>query len=111
VRNFGILVVVIVLLLLGGGLTAELANKEITEILPIIRQTNVGEASFVDPAPWQAQQFVLMVSFILFNMIGIGATLALIMWFLDRQVRQVRATKKEGAITPAASTKEAAPAE
>jgi nitrate/nitrite transporter NarK len=111
VRNFGILVVAIVLLLLGGGLTAQLANGDITQVLPIIRQTNVGEASFIDPAPWQAQQFVIMVSFILFNLIGIAATLALVMWLLDRQVRQAKATRKEGAITPAAAAKETARAE
>ena len=103
-RNFGVLVVVIVLLLLGGGLTAQLANGDLTSFLPVIRQTNVPEASFVDPAPWQAQQFILLVGFILFNMVGIGATIALIMWLLDRQVRISKATPKSGAITPASTT-------
>jgi hypothetical protein len=102
VKNFGILVVVIVLLLLGGGLTAQLANADISQILPIIRQTNVPEASFIDPAPWQAQQFIILVGFILFNLVGIGATIAIIMWLLDRQVRLSKATPpKEGAITTA----------
>jgi uncharacterized membrane protein SpoIIM required for sporulation len=111
VRNFGILVVVILLLLIGGGLTAQLANSDISQILPIIRQTNVGEASFIDPEPWQAQQFVILVGFILFNMIGMGATIALVMWLLDRQVRDSKATPpKEGAITPAPA-KEASAAE
>jgi hypothetical protein len=112
VRNFGALVVVIVLLLLGGGLTAQLANNNITNILPIIHQTNVPEGSFIDPAPWQAQQFIILVGFILFNLVGMGATIAIVMWLLDRQVRISKATaKKETAITPAASNKEARVAE
>ena len=111
-RNFGVLVVVIVLLLIGGGLTAQLASSDIIQMLPIIRQTNVPEASFIDPAPWQAQQFILMVGFILFNMIGIGVTLAIIMWLLDRQVRISKATpRKEGAITPASTRTETRVAE
>lgn len=41
--------------------------------------------------PWQAGQLILLVGFILFNMIGIGATLAIVLWFLNKQVATVRA--------------------
>ncbi|NWF68049.1 MAG: hypothetical protein HXY40_03095 [Chloroflexi bacterium] len=100
-RNFGILVVVIALMLLGGGLTAQLAHTDFTQLLPIVRQTNVAEGSFISPAPWQAQQFMLLVGFILFNLVGIAATLALIMWLLDRQVRRAKASARaQNVVTP-----------
>jgi hypothetical protein len=93
----------LILLLIGGGLTAALTNGDILQIFPVIRQTNVPEGSFIDPAPWQTHQFILMVGFILFNLIGIGITIALIMWLLDWGVRKGRAQASSGETKPVAA--------
>jgi TRAP-type mannitol/chloroaromatic compound transport system permease small subunit len=60
-----------VLLIIGGGLTAELISS--------------GGGS---PLPWKAEQFFLLVGFILFNLIGIAATIAIIVWLLDGAIRR-----------------------
>lgn len=106
-RTFGIVVVVVVLLLIGGGLTAQLASQGQDSAIPfLIRQTDDPEGSRMDMLPWMAEQFVLMAGFIIFNLVGIGVTIALIMWFLDRQVR---ISRREGRTASAAGTAVAAP--
>lgn len=96
-RIIGIAVVVAILLV-GGGLTAQLIASNNQTPLPALRQTDNPEGSVKDIVPWQAEQFFLAVGFILVNLIGIGVTIAAIMWFLDRGVRTSRA---EAGITDA----------
>jgi hypothetical protein len=39
---------------------------------------------------WKAEQLFILVGFILFNLIGITVTIALVMWYFDRGVRRAR---------------------
>ena len=82
--------VLMVILLAGGGLTALLINSGSGTILPILQTVGSPDGSTAVVLPWKAEQFFLLVGFILFNLIGIVATLAIIFWFLDRGVRQAR---------------------
>lgn len=92
------LFVVIAVLIAGGGLTAQLASTNGQQTIPGSKiQTDDPEASVFVATEWQAQQFFLLVGFLLFNLIGIGVTIAIIMWFLSRQVAVV------GANAPASS--------
>lgn len=92
------LFVVIGLMIAGGGLSAQLASTNGAQNIPgAVIQTDDPEASVFVATEWQAQQFFLLVGFLLFNLIGIGVTIALIMWFLSRQVAVVQQTS-----TPAA---------
>lgn len=85
-----ILVFILILLSAGGGATL-LFNDVTPESLPgALVKTSDPEASVFRAEPWQAQQFVWMVGFILFNMFGIGVTLAVIMWLLNRGVANAR---------------------
>jgi hypothetical protein len=56
-------------------------------------QTDNPDASVFESVPWKAEQLVLLIGFLLFNLIGIGVTLALIMWFLNRQVKSVQGSE------------------
>jgi hypothetical protein len=107
VKRLAFFVVLMLLLVIGGGLTAQLAanNNNSESIVPFaLKQTNDPNASVFTSVSWKSEQFFLFVGFILFNMIGMGATIAIVLWFLHRGVAQ---SKAEGggkaAIQPASS--------
>jgi len=80
------LVAALFLLAAGGFLTSLLSGNAITDVLPFLQQSNDPEASTMIAEAWQTEQFVLMVGFILVNMVGIGATIAALMYLLNRGV-------------------------
>lgn len=89
-----VFILILLMVLVGGGLiTAQLASTNGLQNMPAARiQTSDPEASVFVATDWQAQQFFVMVGFILINLIGIGVTLAAIFWFLSRQIASVKAT-------------------
>lgn len=95
--RFGLLVGVLILLIIGGGLSTQLSGgvSDLSDLLPFLQTTSNPEASAMEAEPWQAEQFFLLIVFILFNMVGIGATIAVIMWFLHRGVSEARAEPEE----------------
>lgn len=76
------------LLIIGGGLTAQLIATEGGSLLPILTQTVNPDASPTVLLPWKAEQFFLLVGFVLFNLVGIALTIAVIIWFIDRSIRR-----------------------
>lgn len=102
-KSLAAVVVIALVLILGGGLTMQLANSNGSEeLIPFfLVQSDQPEASTLQAAPWQAEQLVLFVGFVLINLIGIGATIALIMWFLHRNVKIAEASpnKETTAVT------------
>jgi hypothetical protein len=104
--TIAILVAVIVVLIIGGGITTIMDSNQHGEsgILPFLRQSNDPEGSALDAEPWQAEQFFILVGFVLFNLIGMGMTIAALFWFLSRGVAVARATDTpkpaEGEETP-----------
>lgn len=94
-RRSSVLVGLVIILVAGGALTTVLSSSDLTDLLPVLRQTNDASASTMDVLPWQAEQLFLLIGFILFNMIGIGATIALIVWLLNRQILVAKATTAE----------------
>jgi hypothetical protein len=97
VARFIIILILLAVLVVGGGLTLQLVSEggDVASLLPYLQQTEDPAASPLYAESWQAEQFFLMVGFILFNLIGIGVTIALIMWLLDRGVRISRAAETE----------------
>lgn len=89
-RRFSILVGLVLLLLIGGGLTAYLSNSG-GQVLPILQQVGAPDASPTTMLPWKANQFVLLIGFILFNLVGMAVTIAIVLWFIDRGVKKSRA--------------------
>lgn len=89
-----IVLAVVAILIIGGGLTAQLASTGGATVIPgLIRQTNDPDASALDMTPWKAEQLFLMIGFVLFNLVGIALTLAALMWFLNRQIKKVGASR------------------
>jgi hypothetical protein len=98
VRAFIVIVVILLILIVGGGLTAMLVANNGGGLLPILTTTNIPDASPTVVLPWKAEQFFLLVGFVLFNLIGMAATLALVFWLVDRGLRRNQAVGAKAAI-------------
>ncbi|MFN8529436.1 MAG: hypothetical protein U0670_12555 [Anaerolineae bacterium] len=94
-RRFLVLVVLIAILLVGGGLTVQLLSSNGSLHFPVLTQTAQPDASPTTVLPWKAEQFFLLVGFLLFNLVGIAATLALIFWLVDRGLRRSKADAEQ----------------
>jgi hypothetical protein len=103
VRRFMTIVALVLILIIGGGLTMQLIASG-GDLLPVLPTVNNPDANPTVVLPWKAEQFFLLVGFILFNLIGIAATLALIFWLIDRGLRRSRAESGNRTTTPTAST-------
>lgn len=86
-----VFIAIILAILVGGGLLTTQLTSSDESIIPVIQQTENPSGQVSTVLPWKAEQFFLLVGFVLVNVIGIGLTIALIMWFLDRGVRNARA--------------------
>jgi len=97
---------VLVVLLIGGGLTAQLISQGDSSLLSpvLLKQTDVPDGSTMAMSPWQAEQLVIFIGFVLFNLLGIAVTIAVIMWFLHRGVKIAEA--EETAVTRRQESKE-----
>ncbi len=89
-RRLTFLIAALFILIAGGGLTMQLIAGG-GNLLPVLQQVSAPDASRTTVLPWKAEQLFLMVGFILFNLIGIGATLAALFWILDRGLRRSKA--------------------
>ncbi|MCL4248944.1 MAG: hypothetical protein KJ065_12430 [Anaerolineae bacterium] len=87
-RNLIIFGGLLLLLIIGGGLTSQLIANQSGTVLPVLTQTVDPNASPTSMLPWKAEQFFLLVGFVIFNLVGIAATIALVFWFLDRGVKR-----------------------
>ncbi len=101
-KQLTFLVVVLIILVGGGLLTSQLSTND-ASLFPVIKQTDNPSGSVSEVVPWKAEQFFLLVGFILVNMIGIGATLALIFWVLDRGVRNAKTAASSSTASPKAT--------
>ena len=88
-RNLFILGGLLILVIIGGGLTSQLIANQDAGVLPILTQTVNPDASPASMLPWKAEQFFLLVGFILFNLVGIALTLALVVWVIDWGLKRV----------------------
>lgn len=93
-RKYGFMIVFLGLLIAGGFMTAISGAGGIGEFLPILQQSGDSAAATEMIEPWQAEQLFLMIGFILFNIIGIGATLAGIFWLLNRGTKLSQAQEE-----------------
>ncbi len=89
-KRFSILVVLVILLLIGGGLTSLLiANNG--QVLPVLQQVGVPDASPTVMLPWKANQFFILIAFVLFNLVGMALTIGIVLWLLDWGMRRTKA--------------------
>ncbi|NWG17353.1 MAG: hypothetical protein HXY41_12020 [Chloroflexi bacterium] len=91
----------VMVLIVGGGLTAQIAAEGGSATFPwVIRSTANPDASALDMTPWKAEQLFLVLACVVFNLIGAGLTLTLVFWFLNWQVKKVKAESRLEAAAP-----------
>ena len=98
-RRFFIVVGIIVVLLFGGALTSLLIATG-GQVLPVLQQVGSLDASPTTVLPWKANQLFLLISFALFNIIGIAVTLGVVFWFVDWGLKHSKV--EAAAVTPVA---------
>ncbi len=89
--------IVIVVVLIGGGFLSTVISKQGARAVPgVLVQTNNPEASVTTVTPEKGALFFIFVAIALGSVVGMGAILAIIFWFLNRQVVRVRRQPNEG---------------
>jgi len=112
VNRLAIIFVVFVILVIGGGLTAQLTtNRDAADFFPVLRQVGSPDGSTLAVVPWKAEQMLLLIGFVLFNLIGIAATIAIVMWLLHRFVKQAKESENQGTAAKAVEPARAARSE
>ncbi len=84
-KALGTVALVLVILLAGGAITSNLLSSDLA-----IQQTTDPSGDFLTATPDQAVAFILVTGFILFNVLGAGLTLMIVIWLLNRMVTAVR---------------------
>ena len=84
-KALGTVALVLVILLAGGAITSNLLSSDLA-----IQQTTDPSGDFLTATPDQAVAFILVTGFILFNVLGAGLTLMIVIWLLNRMVTSVR---------------------
>ena len=106
-RRFTFFVVLILVLLAGGGLTSLLISSG-GQVLPFLVQVNAPDADPTTMLAWKANQFFIFIAFVLFNLIGIAATLGILVWLIDWQLKRSKASANAAVVaaTPEAATQD-----
>ena len=84
-KALGTIAIVLLVLLAGGAITSNLLSSDLA-----IQQTTDPSGDFLTATPDQAVAFILVTGFIIFNVIGAGLTLTILLWLLNRQVKVAR---------------------
>ncbi len=85
-KRLALLTVLVLLLLAGGGLTRLLLGDGLDNLF--IVQTAAPDSSVLSAAPWQTEQLLLLAGFLLVNLLGMGLTIAIVLWLLHRGVKR-----------------------
>ena len=88
-RRLAIVIGVVLVLVIGGGLTSQILSGGQDSLF--ITQSNIPDASTLSAAPWQTEQLILFIGFILFNLIGMGVTIMIVMWLLHLGLKRTEA--------------------
>lgn len=89
-RRFLFLVILVIVLLAGGGLTSMLISSG-GQVLPVLQQVSAPDASPTEVLPWKANQFFLLIAFVLFNLVGIAVTIGALLFLLDWGLKRSKA--------------------
>lgn len=81
-RGVAILAFLLIVTIAGGVLTSGMGIE-----LPFIKQTAEPMASVFEAPGEKALWLFAMIGFIVINVIGAGLTIALLFWFLNREVK------------------------
>lgn len=89
-KRLALLSALVLLLLAGGGVTSLLLGGGLDGFF--IVQTTAPDSSVMAAAPWQTEQLMLMIGFLLVNLLGMGVTIGVVLWLLHRGVKRAAAS-------------------
>lgn len=92
-KKLAVLGIILIVVLAGGALTSYMLANNSALPVPVLTTTVDPNASTQIMVGWKAEQLFLLVGFILFNLIGIAVTIAIVVWFVDRGIRHTRAAQ------------------
>jgi hypothetical protein len=87
---------VVAVLILGGFLSYTLSRQGAAAVPGVLVQTNNPEASVVAVTPQKGALFFLFTAIALGSLVGMGVTLALVFWLLNRGVAKARQEPNQG---------------
>ncbi len=88
-KRLALLSALVLLLLAGGGVTRLLLGGGLDGFF--IVQTTAPDSSVMTAAPWQTEQLMMMIGFLLVNLLGMGVTIGIVLWLLHRGVKRAAA--------------------
>jgi len=88
------LAIFVIILLVGGAFSSGLIPSA-----PVLTQSIDPNASVMAVTSEQANQLVFWVIFVLVNVIGVGVTIAVLIWLGSRAVKNAKAMPKASATT------------
>jgi len=89
--------IVVIAVLIGGGYLSTVISRQGARAVPgVLTQTNNPEASVTTVTPEKGAIFFIFVAIALGSVVGMGITLAIIFWFLNRQVARAKQSPNEG---------------
>ena len=99
-----LLIITIVIVLIAGGYISVAISKQGAAALPGLRvQTENPEANPMTVTPEKGALFFIFTAIALGSLVGMGVTLAILFWFLNRGVARARLTDKPAPAKPADS--------
>ncbi|MCC7445888.1 MAG: hypothetical protein IT324_00660 [Anaerolineae bacterium] len=89
--------IVVIAVLIGGGYLSTVISRQGPRAVPgVLTQTNNPEASVTTVTPEKGAIFFIFVAIALGSVVGMGVTIAIIFWFLNRQVARAKQSPNEG---------------
>lgn len=92
-KKIAILGILLIVVLAGGALTSYMLANNSTLPIPVLTTTVQPDASTAIMLGWKAEQLFILIAFLMFNLVGIAVTIAIVVWLLDRGVRRTRAAQ------------------
>jgi hypothetical protein len=89
-RRALLLITVVIVLIIGGYISNAISKQGSGAIPGLQTQTNNPNANVEDVTPVKGAQFFVFSAIMLGSVVGMGATLALIFWLLNRGVVVVK---------------------
>ena len=87
-KSIGFLAVILAILVIGGGLTAIVVSSGgFGSVLPVLQTVANPSGSTLAVTSQKAELLFLLIGFIVFNLVGMAVTLAIVFWFLHRGVK------------------------
>ncbi len=98
-KKLFILGILLVVVLTGGALTSYMLANNSTLPVPVLTTTVDPDASTTMMLGWKAEQLFILIAFLIFNLVGITLTVALLIWYFDRGIQRSRLEKNLPATT------------